>query len=137
MQNDDELFMPLAANEIWLVKLFLLYSGGGTTNLKIVFSGPAACEAFWGADGAGNNTLGTSWGWVSTTATAQLLTLSSGVALEFGIAGVAAYSGILVTLLARNGANAGNLQLRWAQSTAAATDSTVRKDSLILAHKLN
>ena len=122
LQNDDELLFAIAANEVWGFTFVIAWNSGTTPDIKFALAVPALATfaaAISGGDGAGNDVRSMQ---VSGTA----------LSLEGSAAEMAA------TIIGRvvNGANAGNLQLQWAQTTANASDTIVRANSYIIAHKL-
>ena len=125
LQNDDHLFFAVAANEAWEFRLALLISSSTVADLKFAMVMPAdgTVRAFIvylnaaGTFASGSMIVGTTkdlYGGGTTV-------ISRPMILE----------GVII-----NGATAGNFQVQWAQNTAEATDSTVRTNSYIIAHKL-
>lgn len=119
LQNDDELLLALAANEVWIVNFYLLIDSAGTPDFKFAFTMPAGGEAF---------ALHTSRG----NAVASFATGGFGVGSTDG----SDQMSTVVAVLARNGANAGNLQLQWAQNVANPTDTSVFLNSCLIATQI-
>jgi hypothetical protein len=121
LQNDDHLFFTVAANEIWAIILMLKAKSPTLTSLKIAFTIPAAAtmieqsappvyQAFTnGVDSTAARAIS------SMAATSKYL-----LAWEYYI----------------GGANAGTIQLQWAQNAATAEDTTVEKGSYLVPIKL-
>jgi len=126
-QNDDELVIPVGANEIWYVLTYLLVRANVTSYIKVAFTVPVAATFVglpYGAYGPSANATQTAIAPTDLTAYGQF----NGVAGD-PLHGI--ISGIYV-----GGANAGNLQLQWAQLNAEVYDTKVYTNSFILAHKL-
>ena len=127
LQNDNHLFFPVAANELWMFQLNVWVSSpSAAPDLKFAFTGPAGATGKYGfhaAMSAGSdasnrtaNALAATivWLWPNTPAPG-LMTISGFI---------------------RNGANAGNLQFQWAQNTPTAQDTKVLQDSHLILYKL-
>lgn len=131
LQNDDHLFIAIAANEIWYFDFFLRHSSGIGSGFKLAFTIPAAATMSWVATATeivgnpgqgstrsgGQDTSGT-----STTIVATSDTTGSG--RFFG-------SGIVIC-----GATPGNLQLQWAQAAATAHDTKLLTNSILIARRI-
>lgn len=117
VQNDDELLFAVAANEVWQFEGVLLLSAHPTPDFRVTFTGPTgAVGSFAAAYSTG--ALDES---VSSDALGNVLSFaaaSQGTVLRF-------WGGI------HNGANAGNLQLKWAQNTSDANNTKVLAGSYI------
>jgi hypothetical protein len=123
LQNDDHLFLAMAANEVWFIDLILYYVSATTTPDIVVRA--ALPTAAIGSQLA--------WGYSSSDA-AYILTAGTGTDAVFGTSSTKRIARI--TYLIINGANAGNFQIQWRQGTATAEDTTVLTNSFIIAHKL-
>lgn len=118
LQNDDHLFFPIEASEIWFFKLALFVTGLSTTaDLKINWSLPSGATIMWLAEASG---LG-----VSTAASPQAVISTANSAL-----GTANNTSLqqLVGLIT-NSTTAGTAQFQWAQNTATAEDTKLLKGS--------
>lgn len=121
-QNDNHLAFAMAANITYLVDTILLISAANNLpNFKFKWVIPASCTIFWG------NIHSLSW-----IGASLFLTESDNVITD-SLVGV---SGMAIRAVVRNGANAGNLQLQWAQNSAHASDSKVLKHSHMSIRKL-
>lgn len=125
LQDDDELLFALGANEVWFfqaiiigistavadfIMSFVMPAGGVIHGFKVVMT---AADAF-----SGN-------------------TLLEGDGLAWTVAGGAAdrcYT--ILQGLAINGATPGDLQFRWAQNTAEASDSKILENSCLYLDRL-
>ena len=124
LQDDDELLFALAANEIWTGRAFLLFTSSSTdADIKFRFTAPALGAVY---------TAGT----YKATATGVITLIS-------GVGALVPYQGndanVVLAILeftVVNGANAGDLQLQWAQNTAKAADTKVLIGSHLELHKI-
>lgn len=120
LQNDDELLFAVAANEVWQFEGVLSLSAPTAADFKMSFTGPtgavgsfvAIYEVLDNAGGIPPQALSAALG-----GTTQWEIGQDGVGLRF-------YGAI------HNGANAGNLQLQWAQRVSSGS-TTVRAGSYI------
>ncbi|MBI4496319.1 MAG: hypothetical protein HY689_00235 [Chloroflexi bacterium] len=125
LQNDDELFHALAANEVWEFRCLILRSyTDGTPDIKVAFTVPTGATLTW-------RTVTRAAGSATTDETP--VGASGSAASQESIV-----SPMLMVLegLVINGANAGNLQLQWAQNTAHASDTKVLANSVLILHQL-
>jgi hypothetical protein len=127
LQDDDELLLALAANEVWEFEALVDYDSGTTPDFKVAFTVPVGATLRWASPGCSDGS-GTIYGGSQVT--------SSGGTRAFIGTGVGTL--ILARLVGKviNGANAGNLQLQWAQSTAAGSDTTVHANSTLKCWRL-
>lgn len=133
-ENDDHLLLAVGANEIWQIDLFILFDGDAAADIEFGFSYPVGCLIYWGPVGAGDENVLYTWG---KSAAADLHKLRTEVfTLIQGVAGVGQIGGIRFSLIIVNGANAGNVNLQWAQNTATVADTTVKENSCLIAHQL-
>ena len=125
LQNDDELLLAMAANEVWAIELRLLTYDAVATDagVKFAWSLPSGATlrsylVYTTSAGAG----GVAW-----KADAETLDLYAGTAI---IATLVQWAIIV------NGATAGNAQLQWAQNTQQNRATTVKANSVLRATKL-
>lgn len=123
LQDDDELFLPLGANEVWAFILLLIENSSETADIITGFAVPSGAVYT---------------GWVTLRdindqlegrpfATEDTISMSGvGVAQIPGL-----FTGIVI-----NGATAGNLQFQWSQYIPEESDTKVLANSLLLAWKL-
>ena len=136
LQNDDHLKLALGANEVWLVEIMLLITDpGDVPDIKFGWAYPVGCTMYWGQ--IAKDTAGAAGiGWMQTSTSANPPALSTQITvLSTGIAG-GVISGAIYRAIVINGANAGNLNLQWAQVTAQVQDTKVLTNSCLIAHKL-
>ncbi len=128
LQNDNDLFFAMAANTSYHVDVTLLLNA--TTNVpdwKYGWSVPAGCVMFW------EEPSDAAWGGpVALSGSFNLLTESDSLARG---SSNGTHGGFLKAIV-RNGGNAGNLQFRWAQNTANASDNKVLKHSHMLVREI-
>ena len=117
MQDDDDLNFTVGANEIWAVKMHLRINSAAAADLKLLFTLPT--------DGAITGTK---------HSMAEVTEIDFSAAHVIGTDGT--NIGVIFHLIFRNGANAGTVQLQWAQNTADVSDTTVLTGSYLIAHRL-
>ena len=119
LQNDDELFFAVAANEIWYIHVVMIEISSAVADFKYGFTAPAGASfdyAIMNAAPANTRGLSDTYGDAGAGLAARAIVLPRG---------------LLVV-----GATAGNFQLQWAQNTAEVSDTTVKVGSCIIAHKI-
>lgn len=129
LQNDDELLFAVSANEVWVAKFILrvLQGNSATPDFKFAIVVPAACAVIscgWTGDVTNVNKVVTDAEIVSGTGHTTLQVFQNTTIL------------LEITVLIQNGANAGNVQLQWAQAVATGVDTIVEDGSCIIAHRL-
>jgi hypothetical protein len=138
LQNDDALLFSVAANERWLVNLYLLVqaaANAGTMDFKCGWSYPTSTTMFWAPNGS-YTTAEPSWvGGGLTGASLDLLTQteSIGVGLSANSPDV---NGLTISAIVRVAGTAGTLNFQWAQNTSNGSNLTVMADSVLIARKL-
>lgn len=123
-QDDDHLLFAMAANTTYLVEVTLLLEAAHITpDFKFQWTFPTSCTMFWELPNSG------AW-----SGSIQLLDTESDT---FGPTdSTVGISGLRLLAIVRNGANAGNLQLQWAQNTAHVSDSKLLKHSNLIIRDL-
>lgn len=132
LQDDDELFFPVEANEVWFVEAFLMLnsaSGGATSDFKFGWSGPSGATASWGIMGDPTAVTGASHFAVGTAATPSGRRAISDT-ISIGSVSAGSHAACLIGRFTA-AATAGNIRFRWAQDTANANNSTVQEDSML------
>jgi len=126
LQPDNDLILPVGANEVWQFLFHVIEVAGTTGDLQIGFTFPTAGEisaSVVAEDNAG--TLNVTR-WIGTT------TPTPGNPFRGTTnAYVLPITGIFV-----NSTNAGNLTMQWAQNTSDGTATTVKKYSTLWAARL-
>ncbi|MBI3273623.1 MAG: hypothetical protein HYZ69_00610, partial [Candidatus Colwellbacteria bacterium] len=125
LQNDDALFLAMAANETWFFFLYFATVGNSTADFKFAFTIPSGATMRWSRDLFKIHTD-------STTQFSASVTTSGGTdSFDGNASEIGSYlAGVVV-----NGSTAGNLQFQWAQNTATAVDTKVLTNSYLEAHK--
>lgn len=138
LQNDDALSLALVANTNYWLDLELIYgeAAGTGIDLKTAWTFPAGCRLdlavvaphnAWVA--AAGGALEVEWGaW-------QAVTASPSSTITFGTTNAAKFSAHVRGVVA-NGANAGSLQLQWAQGVGSASNVTVYRGSCLKLQRL-
>lgn len=120
LQNDDELFVTVAANTTYKVEAVLIYSGATTGDMKVAFTWPTSATMPWGLLGY-------------TTALAfQAVAFSapsSGTPFSVGCNGAGNDLVLYLSGTLTVGSTAGTLQIQWAQAASDATATIVRAGS--------
>jgi len=113
--NDDILFMPLEINRTYGFLMHVFITSGSTPDYKYDFAIPAGAAGFF-QDGSWSSSA--DGGTQDITTTQPITTIGSFTAMQ--IMGYIAVAG-----------TAGNLQYRWAQQTANASDTTTHLGSFM------
>lgn len=116
LQDDDELKLPLAANEVWEFRLLILYISGFTPDLKISFSVPSGATMKW---------------LISSQESSAKYAGSTESIDGTGAIRISFLEGIVMC-----GATAGDLQFQWAQDVADPSDTKVLTNSALIGVKL-
>lgn len=127
-QDDNELFVPVVADGIYVVEGFFAYNTASAAGVNFRLSGPTGTGA-WTFTGLSSS------GGASDTGTVRMSVSSNGVgSARLGGAG-ATDLGALVrgTFLPTA---SGNLQFQWAQNAANATPTIVRANSWLSVQKI-
>lgn len=122
LQNDDQLFVVLAANEIIFFQCLVIHIGNTTADFKLSFTVPSGAALLF----SGPNAL------VNTSDALALPGVITASGTGFEHAGSTSDLGQLMVGVVRNGATPGNLQLQWAQVTATVVDTKVLTDSFLM-----
>lgn len=119
LQDDDDIKLEVGADETWLFVLFALYKAHADADLTLGWAVPSGASMIWMGIQQGGDAL-------DESETTNMNGAGTGANPCTGQAW-----GVI-----RNGATAGDLQLRWAQSTAHASDTSVLKDTVLMAWKI-
>jgi len=123
LQDDDELFFAVGANEVWELTFIPLIDSPAIPDIKFAWGVPAGAELYRVCirrDAAG--ALQIEYALSGGSMPSQGVAVPRIVGIEKGL-----YIG---------GVNAGNVQLQWAQETANVSDTKVLANSCIIAHRL-
>lgn len=116
LQDDDELFFPIAANESWSFRFTIQANANATPDIKFAVTAPTGATCVIGATeyetGTSNSNVGCG--------------VNSGL-----VPGSSANEVYEVVGTITNGSTAGNVTLQWAQNTANAANVTVYAGSFV------
>jgi len=117
VQNDDELTFAVGANSIWSIKFVLKVTSSAVADFRMKFTIPVAatCSMWFEPSGIVSDYDATTEYSPGTDGTTQFMH------------GYLFYEG---------GANAGNIQLQWAQGTAEVSDTTVYIGSFMIGDQI-
>jgi len=119
LQNDDHLLFAVAANEVWEFLLLIRVLSNSDADFRYAFTIPTGASlkryTDFGGSALRSELDGTTNQWLD---------------------GGGEDKQVLIRYVYIGGANAGNVQLQWAQGTATAFDTKVLTNSYILAHQL-
>lgn len=124
LQNDDELFVAVAASTVYRFECLLHVSTSTTADFKTQFTVPSGATVRFGAP-------------VITVAASAVFpfSLDNTIAATIEGSGVATFS-VQYTGLIVVSSTAGTMQLQWAQSTADASSTTVKTNSFLWLQKM-
>ncbi len=123
LQNDDDFAVTVGANDVWHFRLILRVSSPtATPDMRMAFSMPASGGGSWWSIGAivDVNTLG-----VLVTAPDGLQRIACDSSERYHV-----FEGTYI-----GGGSAGTLQFQWAQFTATAENTTLHKESMLIADR--
>lgn len=129
LQNDDHLFLPMLANEVWAVECVIWYTNSANANAtpKIAWTVPASATGTWSWQAYLTTPPGSSQSDALSLATTGSLVATSTQAAD---------QPIILRATVVNSATPGNLQLQWCQTTSTANNTTFRINSTLIAHRL-
>lgn len=124
LQNDNHLFLSVAASTNYEMMLRLIVNSGTTPDIKVDFTYPTGATATFQQQmlEPGSSTAGLQGPYVQTDVLAMGTTGSNQI--------------IFITGLWFISTTAGTLQVRWAQNTATASNSIVRANSYMILRKI-
>ncbi|MEV0993407.1 hypothetical protein [Nonomuraea sp. NPDC050202] len=131
LQDDNHLFLSVAANTEYWVQAHLIYEGAANPSgdLQLGWSFPSGSTWTWVSDALGSGVTG------STDIISRTRQVGSGSSspgtVGAGILVIAVPKGVL-----RVGSNSGFLRLRWAQLASTATPTIVKTGSLLTIRRL-
>lgn len=127
LQNDDELLLPVGANDVWHFLVWLRYDTGTTPDIKFSFAVPSG-------------------GWMTIISSGRLAASTEGTGgtpiISYGAGDVIIAPGaggerqFLFWCYYHGGGTAGNVQLQWAQNVANASDTIIYSRSHIIAFQI-
>lgn len=130
LQDDDHLTLPIGANETWEFEFVLAVWGHSSGDFLASIVAPAGAAGKWhgiGPEiGVSSNVGQTNW----------RAETAFGSTRSYGLNSAEASFTILLKGIVRNGANAGDLKLQWAQLVAHATGTVIVADSYLVARRV-
>jgi hypothetical protein len=127
LQDDNDLILPVLANEVWLATWYLVWTAAaaGDLNTRFTFpSGTIAGSSVWVKD---NDVM---------TAGVYSATSSPSLEVSYAGAGATVIGPVPVSVLYTGGGTGGNVTLQWAQKTSDATATVMKANSSLWAVKL-
>lgn len=131
LENDDHLFLAVAANSTYIVDLMVFVDGASTGDFRCGFTVPAGSTYAWGQLALINTAAAVSGSVIlsafneGTVSGGPTGTVAAGTKVGYRMRG-----------LLRTAGTAGTLQMKWAQGTSDPTATTVFTDSFITAQKV-
>ncbi len=128
LQADDELLFAVAANETWLYRFGIFFTGNTTGDFKFEITGPTSHAMRYGVgsmEDTGGSTLMFRAG-RDGTALAGFQAQATPTANMMRVDGIIANAG-----------NAGNCTFEWAQNTSNGTATIVEQNSYLIATQVN
>ena len=125
MVNDTHLLFAVGANEVWVCEAFIIFITEAAADIDIAWTVPALAEIRkFDADDIGPLTGNIALNWHDAKG---VINLNVGARVNYVYWAKLLYIG---------GANAGNVQLQWAQSVADVSDTIVLENSYLRAVKI-
>lgn len=122
-QNDDALLKSLAASEVWVIELLLLYTSGTTPDIKIQCTVPSGAVVYLSSV-------------YPDTSLAAAIIYGASTAISMG-GNAANVMSAKVTFIVINSTNAGNFTIQWAQNTQDDSDTIVKTNSILICRKIS
>ena len=138
LQNDDELFVAVEASCSYLMDGLVLYSGDGSNDIKLAFTFPTGATVHWSGIGAHTAWTGNvaqveaEFGAVQNATSSPTSSVGYGNHTSASVIFAIHLKGAIVV-----GANAGNLQLQWAQTGSTGNATTLRAGSWIRLNRIS
>lgn len=120
LQDDDELFFPVAASTDYEFEFDFFFSSGATPDFQFQVTGPAAPTIIYIATRVIRPDVTDYFNIQTTFSVTDFINYASGTVGHVKITG-----------LLHNGVNAGTVRLQWAQFNATATNTIVRKGGTV------
>ena len=118
LQNDDDLLWAVLANEVWAFYLYIRHASGVTPDIKFGWAYPVGTTMSWIQGSPGTSLV------EMTETSVDNLTTN-------GTEQIVIYQGLVVV-----GGTAGNINLKWAQNLANASNTIVRANSYLILRQL-
>lgn len=125
VQNDDQLFLPLALNAKYKFDAVIFYSGGASPigDLKLKWTGPVGAVMQWANFGVNTSGL--------TQYNVVVEALAAASPRAVGTNGAGNWMSCRPAGTLTTAGTSGNLQLQWAQNSSSATGTIVYANSYI------
>lgn len=132
LQNDDHLFFPIGANEVWVVEYNLFVSAvSATSDFKIALALPAGATSAMSIVGLAAAAASAEADAKFQSFTSAATALTAGIQADSSSNGFVRYQAYVATA-----GTAGTVMMQWAQATANASDTVLRLGSFLLAHRM-
>jgi len=127
VNNDDELFLAMGANEAWEFEAFVIASVGNDNapDFRFTFAVPSGATIRWVATQQKDS---------DPNVTGQVPVLASGIERTVNMSGNDVFF-VQVRGVVQTAGTGGNLQFQWAQGSAHATPTSVQLNSFLKAGK--
>jgi hypothetical protein len=127
--DDNQLLLPVAANAVYELRMFIIYTAATAGDLSITFTGPASATLDWNIGGLSGTSAttpdGVTWWGANTIGGNDSVNGGGGVNMA------AHPQGILITA-----GTAGTFKLRWAQAASSGTATTVKTGSVMILQRV-
>lgn len=124
LQDDNELFVAVRANNTYIVETGLIYSSGATPLIKVGFDFPSGATFVWTMDSLHNSITAATRGDIERF-------VQSGSTQSFGVSGAGTKVDATPSGLLTVGSTGGNFTVQWAQQTANASNTVMYAGSWI------
>lgn len=127
--DDNQLLLSVAANAVYEMRMFIIYTAASAGDLNMTFTGPASATLDWNVGGlsgtSGTSPDGVTW-WGANTIGGND-SVNGGGATSM----VARPVGILITA-----GTSGTFKMRWAQAASSGTATTVKTGSVMILQRV-
>jgi hypothetical protein len=128
LQPDNDLILPVGANEVWQCRFCLRWTASATGDIQINFTFPASGEIELSAAAKNTTAVDEAFDWRATTSPSETKNI--------GIANTSVVEFLVIEGLCITAGTAGNLTLQWAQAASDATATIVKANSTLWGVKL-
>jgi hypothetical protein len=122
--SDTHLLMAMAVSEVYEFEFIIFFTAATAGDIKLALNVPAGATGSWGAIGPDTTTP-------TNYKSFQAAAFGDATTVTFG--GNAANEALFISGVVIQSSTAGNLQLRWAQSTSSGTATTILTNSVLKA----
>lgn len=126
LEADNHLFLPVAANAVYMLFAWLPYNGiaAPAGGIKFDWTGPAGFSMKWSSNGVNGH------GGVGAMTDHDVVVLTAADIRNHGT-NAGTHMSLHPTGVVRTAGTAGTLTLRWAQATTNATATTLQQDAFL------